>query len=100
MVTLAAGIHLLDTLKYYKFARIGIVFGANAITVYVLADLFAFLFYHLPFAGAGLNEHFVTLADHSFFSHKFLSLVYALLFIGINFVPAYWLYRKKIYIKL
>ncbi len=100
MVTLAAGIHLIDTLKYYKFARIGIVYGVNAITVYVLADLFAFLFYQLPIAGTGLNEHFVSLADDSFFSHKFLSMVYALLFIGINYAPAYWLYRKKIYIKL
>lgn len=100
MITLAVGIHLVDTLKYNKFARIGIVFGANAITVYVLADIFAFIFYHLPVAGAGLNEHFVNLADNSFFSHKFLSLVYALLFIGINFVPVYLLYRKKIFIKL
>ncbi|UCH14718.1 MAG: DUF1624 domain-containing protein [Bacteroidales bacterium] len=100
MITLAAGMYLVDTLKYDKFARIGIVFGANAITVYVLADIFAFIFYHLPFADAGLNEHFVNLADHSFFSHKFLSLVYALLFIGVNFVPAYLLYKKKIFIKL
>jgi predicted acyltransferase len=100
MVILAAGIHLVDTLKYYKFARIGMVFGANAITVYVLADLFAFVFYHLPVAGAGLNEHFVALADHSFFSYDFLSMIYALLFTGINFIPAYLLYRKKIYIKL
>jgi len=100
MVILAASIHLIDTLNYYKFARIGIVFGANVITVYVLADLFAFLFYHLPVAGAGLNEHFVVLADHSFFSHNFLSMVYASLFTGINFIPAYLLYRKKIYIKL
>jgi predicted acyltransferase len=100
MVALAGGIHLVDTLKYYRFARIGMVFGANAITVYVLADLFAFVFYHLPVSGSGLNEHFVALADHSFFSHKFLSMVYALLFTGINFVPAFLLYRKKIYIKL
>jgi predicted acyltransferase len=100
MVTLAAAMHLVDTLKYYKFSRTGIIFGANAITVYVLADILTYPFYHLPFAGAGLSEHFVALADHSFLSHKFLSLVYAIMFIGINFIPAYLLYRKKIYIRL
>jgi predicted acyltransferase len=100
MITLAAGMHIVDTLQYHKFARIGIVFGANAITIYVLADLSAFIFYNLPVAGAGLNEHFVALADHTFFSYKFLSMLYALLFTGINFVPAWWLYSRKIFIKL
>ncbi len=100
MITLAAGMHIVDTLQYHKFARIGIVFGANAITIYVLADLLAFIFYNLPFAGAGLNEHFIALADHTFFSYKFLSMLYALLFTGINFVPAWWLYSRKIFIKL
>ncbi|MBA7530996.1 hypothetical protein ES705_23207 [subsurface metagenome] len=100
MITLAAGMFLIDTLQYNKTVRIGIVFGANAITVYVLADLLALLFYGLPFGGESLNELFTGMADHSFFPGKFLSLAYALLFIAINFLPAYWLYRKKIFIKL
>jgi predicted acyltransferase len=82
MIILAAAMHLVDTLQYTKFVRIGIVFGANAITIYVLAELLANLFYYLPVAGTGLGEHFVALADHSFFSHKFLSMVFAFFFIN------------------
>lgn len=100
MMILAILVYLIDILQYTRFARIGIIFGANAITVYVLADILAFLFYSVPFAGAGLNEHFVLLAEHTFFSYKFMSLLYALLFVAVNFLPAYWLYRRQIYIKL
>ena len=45
--------------------------------------------------------------DHVFFtlrtagiSPELASLVYALLFVIINFIPAWWLYRKKIFIRL
>lgn len=100
MMMMAILMLLIDKLQYKKLAFIGIVFGVNAITVYVLANLLALLFYSLPIADAGLNEHFVRLADHSFLSHKFLSLLYAMMFIAVNFIPAYWLYRKKIFIKL
>jgi hypothetical protein len=31
---------------------------------------------------------------------KIASMAYALIFVGINFIPAYMLYRKKIFIKL
>ncbi len=100
MMILAVMTLLVDKRQYKGIAFIGVVFGVNAIAVYVLADLLALLFYSLPFAGAGLNEHFIGLADHSFLSPEFLSLLYAVMFVSVNFIPAYWLYRKKIYIKL
>lgn len=100
MVLLAMLIYLADELQCKKLTFIGIVFGMNAIAVYVLSDILAVVFYSLPIANAGLNEHFMNLADHSFFTHKSLSLLYAMMFVAINFIPAYWLYRRRIYIKL
>jgi hypothetical protein len=34
------------------------------------------------------------------FAPKLASMLYALLFVCINFIPAYILYKKKIFIKL
>ena len=39
--------------------RPGIIFGANAITVYFLADVWALFFYEAKFGGTSLNEMFV-----------------------------------------
>ena len=100
MMIIAILIYLIDELRYKKLSFIGVVFGMNAIAVYVLSYILAFVFYSLPIANAGLNEHFMNLADHTFFTLKSLSLLYAMLFVSVNFIPAYWLYRKRIYIKL
>lgn len=97
-ILLAASYFFVDVLKRDKLARIGIVFGANAITVYVLAALFAFIFYSLPITGKSLNVHFVNLFMPA--APKLGSLLYALMFVGLNYIPAYILYRKKIFIKL
>jgi predicted acyltransferase len=78
----------------------GIIFGANAIAVYVLADVLALIFYRLPFAGQPLNVHAVNALYSSGLSLKLSGMIYSLFFVCINFVPALILYRKKIFIKL
>lgn len=100
MIVLAASIFRIDLLQKVKLARVGIIFGSNAIVVYVLADVLSFIFYELPLGRFGLNEHMVNLAQVSLFSPEFLSMLYALLYIGILFIPVWWLYNRKIFIKL
>ena len=78
----------------------GIIFGANAITVYFLADVWALVFYEAKFGGSSLNERFVQASGGAGADLRFASLLYALLFVGVNFIPAWLLYRKKIFIKL
>ena len=97
-ILLAASYFIVDVLKRDKIARIGVVFGANAITVYVLADVLAFIFYTMPAGGNSLNIHFVDL--FMAFSPKLGSLLYALIYVGINYAFAYFLYKRKIFIKL
>lgn len=89
-----------DILGRKKGTAPGIIFGANAITVYVLADIFALFFYLLPFGDKTANQHAVDALVAAGFAPKLASLCYALFFVAINFIPAFLLYRKRIFIKL
>lgn len=91
---------IIDILGHKKGARPGIIFGANAIAVYVLADVLALFFYRAEFGGLPLNELAVNQMVQWGTKPELASWLYALFFVAINFVPAYILYRKKIFIKL
>jgi predicted acyltransferase len=99
-MTVASCIYLIDILGHRKWAQFGIIYGMNAIAVYVLADLLAKIFYSIPFGGASLNTHFFNGLTSIGVAPKITSMLYALIFVGINFIPALILYRKKIFIKL
>jgi predicted acyltransferase len=99
-MTLAASIFLVDILNYNKSARFGVIYGSNAITIYVLADIFALLFYGIKIGGSSLNEHFFNLFTSFIDAPKLVSMVYALLYVGVLFIPAYILHKKNIFIKL
>jgi len=99
-VTLGAAYFLVD-IRGYRFGTApGIIFGANAITAYVLGDILALFFYLMPVSIHTLNEHFIALLTSAGSSPEFASLIYALLFVGIVFIPVWVLYRKRIFIKL
>jgi predicted acyltransferase len=101
MMTLGTLIYLVDVLGYKKWTSFGVIYGSNAIAIYVLADLLGIVFYVIKFGGNSLNEHFFSLfSTNAALDPRFVSMVYALLFVGLNFIPAYLLYRKKIFIKL
>lgn len=99
-MTLAASIFLVDILQFKKNAQFGVIYGSNAITIYVLADILALLFYGVKIAGDSLNNHFCNFFTSVFGMPKFISMVYALMYVMILFIPAYILYKKKIIIKL
>ena len=80
--------------------RPGIIFGANAIAIYFLADVWALLFYEAKFGGSTLNEKFLTGLTGAGADPRFASLLYALIFVAINYIPAWILYKKKIFIRL
>lgn len=99
-MALAATIYIADMQKYTGWTWFGVVYGMNAITVYVLADVFAKFFYDLEISGASLNTHFFNYFTSIGMYPKLASMIYSLIYVGINFIPAYFLYRKKIFIKL
>jgi predicted acyltransferase len=99
-MTWAASMFLVDHLNYGKYAKPWVIFGSNAITVYVLAGLIGYFFYGVKIGGASFQSHFMDFFTGIGSAPKFASLLYALMYIAILFVPAVILYRKKIFIKL
>lgn len=99
-LVLGAMYFAVDILGRRRGTQVGVIFGANAITVYVLADILALLFYGLPIGDKTLNEVAVQGMVGVGVAPKLASMVYALFFTAVNFLPAWWLYRKKIFIKL
>ncbi|HRP57520.1 heparan-alpha-glucosaminide N-acetyltransferase domain-containing protein [Agriterribacter sp.] len=97
---LGAMYFIVDIQGHQKGVRTGVVFGANAIAVYVLADVLALFFYRLEFGRLPLNEQVVNQLVQTGMLPELASWLYALFFVAVNFVPAYILYRKKIFIKL
>ncbi|MBX3242075.1 MAG: DUF1624 domain-containing protein [Chitinophagaceae bacterium] len=91
---------LVDMKGYTKWTRPGVIFGANAIATYVLADILALFFYRAKFGGLPLNEKVVNSLISTGLQPQLASLLYALLFVSVNFIPVYILYKKKIFIKL
>lgn len=77
-----------------------VIFGSNAITVYVLADILSLFFYQLPLDGQSISAHFMQAAKSLGMMPEIASMVFALCFVLINFIPAWLLYRKKVFIKL
>ncbi len=99
-MTLAATMFLVDHLQYGKYVKPWVIFGSNAISVYVLAGLIGYFFYGIKMGGASLKGHFMNFFTGIGSTPEFASLLYALMYIGILFIPAIILYRKKIFIKL
>jgi predicted acyltransferase len=99
-MTLATSIWLVDVHGFRKYAQPWVIFGSNAIGVYVLAGLLGYLFYGGHFGGKSLKGLFMDLFTGIGMEPKLVSLIAALLYIGILFIPAWILYRKKIFIKL
>ena len=90
----------MDILKNKFGSSVGVIFGSNAITVYFLGDVLSLLFYGIKLGDHSLNEHVVDMLINNSVSPKLASMLYALFFVCINFIPAYLLYKKKIFIKL
>ncbi|MDW5265846.1 MULTISPECIES: acyltransferase family protein [Acidobacteriaceae] len=78
-----------------------VVFGTNAITAYVLSELLssAVAVFHV-----NSNQSFQQFVYSGFFYYigtpAFGSLVYSIVFAAICWIPAWLLYRKRIFIKL
>lgn len=99
-MTLAASIYVVDMLGRTHGTKVGIIFGANAIAVYVLAGMMGHFFRRVEFFGSSINRHMLDLFTAIGCGPKLSSLLYAMFYISVLFIPAIILYRKKIFIKL
>lgn len=99
-MTLAASMFIVDVLQIKGWTRMGRIFGANAITIYVIAGMLPSLFNRVKISGHSFNSMIMDGLTGIGFEPKLASLCYAIIFILICYIPAYMLYKKNIFIKL
>lgn len=97
---LAACILIVDILGYKQGTKLGRVYGANAITSYALASMLTLVFYRDIFGGESLSGLFMDNMTNIGVAPKLASLMYAVIYVLIIYIPTYFLYRKRIYIKV
>ena len=100
---LAASILFVDIMGYKKWTRFGVVFGSNALAAYLLHGLISSIF-HINF---GESTDPVTIKSAYFqglvslgLTKELVSLIWAVLYVLICYIPIRYLYLKKIYIKV
>jgi predicted acyltransferase len=81
-----------------------LVFGSNAITAYVFSELLSAALSTIRVHDGGrITDLQQYIYQHWFFpvvNPSFGSLLYAIAFVLVCFLPVVWLYRKKIFIKI
>ena len=97
---LASSYFLIDLKKKTCCTQPWLILGSNAIAVYVLAGLLSWFFRGIRIGEGGLVYHGFHWLTGMGLAPKLASLFLAILYLGILFIPAIILYRKKIFIKL
>lgn len=92
-------IWLIDEQGYKSWSRFFEVFGVNPLAIYVFAGVFATLVEEFKIGGIIPKTVFYNFLS-SHLDIYFSSFIYALIFICVCWGVGYYLYKKKIYIKL
>jgi len=100
-MSLGALIWMLDIKGWTRWIYIPQVFGANAITAYVIHGTLAELFYiSIGSGGQSIKGGFMDGLEGLGLDRTFVSLLWALIYTAIVFLPVWWMYRRKIFLKL
>lgn len=100
-MTWATLIWIMDIKAYKKWAQMGVIFGTNAITVYVLSYFLLLPFTHIPVRqGESLQSIYMQGLINAGVMPELASMTWAILFVGLCFIPVWILFRKKVFIKI
>jgi predicted acyltransferase len=91
---------LIDGCGYKKFAKPFTIFGMNAITVYMVSELFSELLHAIPVGDGNLRQWIFQNLFASMASPQTAAFLYALAFTLLMYVLAYGLYRKKWFLRV
>lgn len=104
MVMLATAYYLIDIKGWQKGIKAFRVYGMNAITVFVLTGVVGRLLYEIKWqTGEGmitLKQWIMEMFFLPWLSPLNASLLYAVCFVFISYLAMYWLYSKKIFLKV
>lgn len=96
----ATSIVIIDVLKITTGTKMFVVFGLNAIAAYVLHGLLFKIARIFTGDGPTIGTQFTEMMMNIGLEPKLASLSWALLYLGICYIPIYILYKKKIFIKV
>lgn len=94
-MVLAACMWLVEYLKFERWTQFGVIFGSNAITAYVIAGMLPDLLELLNLRSGPVNA-----LMGAGVQPELASLIWAVSFVLLCFVPVYFLWKKKIFIRL
>lgn len=90
-----------DVLKFRVGIKFGIIFGSNSIAIYAFSQILVWFFYQASIInGNSINDIIYGGMVEIGVYAKIASLIWAILYTLFCFIPAYFLYKKKIFIKL
>ncbi len=100
MLVLALAVWLVDIKGYKLWTAPFLVFGNNAIALFMLSGFIARLLIMIKTDGVSLKTsiyaYFSLISDEA----KFNSLIFAIAFMLFMYWPLYWMYRKRIFWKV
>ncbi|MEM6468575.1 MAG: heparan-alpha-glucosaminide N-acetyltransferase domain-containing protein [Planctomycetota bacterium] len=100
-MTLGALIWVIDVQQWKRWAYVPRVFGANAITAYVIHGTLGILFtIGIGSEGQTVKSVFMDGLEVVGLDRTFVSLLWALLYTALVFLPVWWMYRRKLFVKL
>lgn len=99
-VTLALCYFMIDVLGRRRGTFFGIVFGSNAITAYLLSGVFLIITHRSYFGGESIRSVFMYSGISWGINPYMVSLIWAILYCILCYIPVYILYRKRIFIKI
>lgn len=92
-------IFVIDVKGWSRWAKPGIIFGANAITAYVLHEVLIMPIERIH-VGAHSLKGWVIAMFNGFLPAEMASLAWALFYVFICFLPIWWMYSKKFFVKI
>ena len=100
-VTLGFLIWLIDIKGHSKWAKVGVIFGTNAITAYIMSYLLLIPFTFISIVnGKNIQELFMAFLINTGIMPELASLLWAIFFTLLCFIPVFILFKKKIFLKI
>ena len=100
MLSLASLSYFFDVKKSHYQFKFAHAFGVNSITAYSLSSILTVVFYSSKWWGISLSASFMSLCEQMGLPPKLGSLIYAVIYVFVLWIPIQLLFKKKIYIKL
>lgn len=98
-MVLALLIWYTDIQQYRKFTQVSLVFGANAIVAYVLHVALEKIL-EIKVAGQSVHGLYLALAEQLNFNPFFTAAIWIVAFLALCYLPVWWMYQRKIFVKI